>query len=156
MESRNNKVVSLSSVRRERRPVPCDPVIATLLDRAATMQQVALPLQQGLADLQKDLRPRRRAFWQTQLRALAALQEAMQPCIDLLCEDLTPIPFVLRIVRYDILCSLFPARTEMEKIAIAIAAYLPQCQSLSEKSLRSRKKIVDGMRSLVSYVEQAV
>lgn len=156
MTSYENKIIHLASVRRERRPPSLHPMIETLRHHAATMQASALALRHSVAELEHDHEPRDEAFWQGQQHVLAAVQEQVQQCIDLLCGDLRAMPLALRIARYNILCSLFLARTDGEQATIQITAYLPHCQSQSEKSLRLRRGIVGGMRSLVSTVEQAI
>lgn len=156
MESHNNNIISLASVRRERGLALRDSVIEALLDRATTMRQAALPLQQSLAHLEKDWKPRSKAFWQRQLRTLATLQEQVAPCIDLLIGDSTSLPFALRIARYALLDPLFLASAEAEKLQMHITAYLPLGQSHSEKSQHLRRNIVREMRELVGNVEEAV
>ena len=127
----------------------------------AALEQAIGPVDEKIADLQRDWDPRPLAFWSGVLRkSIPAIRGATASCLDLFGRKRsqeTPIPLIMSATSMVYACDLHCIKEKIEEAGILLTAYLctPESKSV-ETRIRERQRMMRALQQLSKVVHEAV
>jgi hypothetical protein len=135
--------------------------IAQVSAQYEALEQAIAPVDEKIADLQKDWDPRPLAFWSEVLRkSIPAIRSATTGCLDLFGKkrsQATPVPIIICATSPGYTCDLHCIEEKIEEAGILLTAYLrtPESESM-ETRIRARQRMMRALQQLSKVVHEAV
>ena len=126
--------------------------LAHTRERYAALEKTLEPLSAAIHDLDRDWELRWADWWHTKTIALATLREATRTCLQVFDREQSsqesPVALILPATSIAYTSSLRSLEEAIEEAGILITAYTRVCQSLEEKHIRQRQRVLQALRNV--------
>ena len=126
--------------------------LAQTQERYTALEQALAPLSAAVTDLDRDWEPRWADWWHAKTIALAMLRTATRTCLQVFDREqssqASPTALVLSATSIVYKAPLHSIEKAIEEAGILITAYSGVCQSLEEKHIRQRQRVLQALREV--------
>ena len=126
--------------------------LAHTQERYTALEQALAPLSAAVTDLDRDWEPRWADWWHAKTIALATLRTATRSCLQLFAREQSsqesPVALIVPATSITYTSSLRTLEKAIEEAGILVTAYSGVCQSLEEKHIRQRQRVLQALREV--------
>ncbi len=121
-------------------------------ERYRALEEALKPISVSVVDLDQDWAPRWADWWHAKTIALATLRTATRTCLQVFDREQSsqesPVALIVPATSITYTSSLRSLEKAIEEAGIQITAYTNVCQSLEEKHIRQRQRVLQALRDV--------
>ncbi len=126
--------------------------LAHTRERYAALEQALEPVSAAVTDLDRDWEPRWADWWHAKTIALATLRTATRSCLQVFAREQSshesPVALIVPATSTAYTSSLISLERAIEEAGILVTASSGVCQSLEEKHIRQRQRVLQALRDV--------